>query len=51
MLELRQELATLIGWEDVQTERPTQTEIDAVAARIIRMAQLLRHMREVAERN
>jgi hypothetical protein len=29
----------------------TQTEIDAVAHRIIRMAELLRRMRQIAERN
>lgn len=51
MLELRQELAALIDWEEADFESVTQPEIDAVAHRIIRMAELLRRMREIAERN
>ena len=42
MLELRQELAAQIEWEEADFECPTQTEIDAVAHRILRMAELLR---------
>lgn len=51
MLELRKELTALIHWEEADFENVTQTEIDAVANRIIRMAELLRRMREIAERN
>lgn len=51
MLELRQQLAALIEWEEADFECVTQTEIDAVAHRIIRMAELLKRMREIAQRN
>ena len=51
MLELRQEFVALIEWEAEDFECVTQIEIDAVAHRIIRMAELLRRMREIAERN
>ena len=51
MLKLRRELKAIIEWEAEDFERITQTEIDAVAHRIIRMAELLRRMRETAERN
>jgi hypothetical protein len=51
MLELRQELVGLIEWEAEDFECVTQTEVDAVANRIIRMAELLTRMREIAQRN
>ena len=51
MLELRQELVELIEWKDVKVECVAQGEIDAVAQRIIRMAELLRRMREIAAQN
>lgn len=51
MLELRQQLASIIEWKAEDFECPTQTEIDAVAHRVLRMAELLRRMREIAERN
>lgn len=51
MLELRQELVDLIEWKDANVADVAQAEIDAVAQRIIRMAELLRRMREIAERN
>lgn len=51
MVELRRELAALIEWEAEDFECIRQTEIDAVANRAIRMAELLRRMREIAERN
>ncbi len=51
MLQLRKELAALIEWGADDFECPTQTEIDAVAHRIIRMAELLKRMREIAEQN
>ena len=35
MLELRKELVALVEWEEADFESPTQTEIDAVAHRII----------------
>ena len=50
MLQLRKELAALVKWE-AEDFCGTQTEIDAVAHRIIRMAELLKRMREIAERN
>ena len=51
MLELRQELVVLVEWEESGFECPTQTEIDAVTPRILRMAELLRRMRAIAEWN
>lgn len=51
MLELRKELVALIEWEEADFECVTQTAIDAVAHRIIRMAELLRRMREIAHGN
>ena len=51
MLELRKELIALVEWEAEEFPCPTQSEIDAVAHRIIRMAELLKRMREIAERN
>ena len=51
MLELRQELAALIEWEEADVECRRQTEIDAVAHRIIRMAELLAWMHQIAEQN
>lgn len=51
MLELRKELVALIEGEEEDFPCLTQTEIDAVAHRIIRMAELLCLMREIAERN
>ena len=50
MLELRQELVSLLEWEEADFECPTQAELDAVALRILRMAELLRRMREISER-
>ena len=51
MLELRLELVALMEWDAEDFECVTQTEIDAVAHRIIRMAELLTRMREIAQRN
>ena len=51
MLELRQELVDLIESKSEKVECVTQAAIDAVAQRIIRMAELLRRMREIAQRN
>lgn len=52
MLELRNELITLVGWEmGEEFECPTQSEIDAVGLRIVRMAELLRRMGEMAQSN
>lgn len=51
MLELRKKLVALIESESADFECVTQTEIDAVAYRILRMAELLRRMREIAKRN
>ena len=51
MLELRKELVSLVEWEAEDFPCLTQTEIDSVAHRIIRMAELLKRMREIAERN
>jgi HAMP domain-containing protein len=51
MLELRKELIALVEWEAEDFPCPTQTEIDAVAQRVLRMAELLKRMREIAERN
>jgi len=51
MLELRKELTALIEWKPEDFECVTQTEIDAVAHRILRMAELLKRMREIARRN
>ena len=51
VLELRAELAALIEWESEDFPCVAQTEIDAVAHRIIRVAELLSRMREIAQRN
>ena len=51
MLELWQELVSLKRWDDAGFECATQIEIDAVAHRILRVAELLRKVREIAERN
>jgi len=51
MLELREELVSLIEWENAGFECRTQAEIDAVAHRVLRMAELLRRMRGIAQRN
>ncbi len=51
MLELRQELVALIEWEYADFGCITQTEIDAVAHRITRMAELLARMSDIAELN
>ena len=51
MFELRQELMAIRRWELANFTCSTQTEIDAVAHRILRMAELLRRVREIAERN
>ena len=50
MLKLRQELVALVESKPVAEHVP-QADIDAVADRILRMAQLLRKMREIADRN
>lgn len=42
MLQLRAELAALIEWEAEDFPCVTQTEIDAVVHRIVRMAELLK---------
>jgi len=51
VLELRQELMALIEWEHSDFPIATKSEIDAVAHRILRMAELLRRMREMAKLN
>ena len=51
MLELRKELLALIDREAEDFPCATQTEIDAVAHRTLLMAELLKRMREIAERN
>jgi hypothetical protein len=51
MLELRKQLVSLVEWEAENFPCIMQTEIDAVAHRIIRMAELLKRMREIAEQN
>jgi hypothetical protein len=48
MLELRKELVALIEWEAEDFPCVTQPEIDAVAHR---MAELLKRVREIVERN
>jgi hypothetical protein len=51
MFELRQELMAIRRWELANFTCSTQTEIDAVAHRILRVAELLRQVREFAQRN
>jgi hypothetical protein len=51
MLELRKEVMALTQCEAENFPCAAQPEIDAVAHRIIRMAELLKRMREIAERN
>lgn len=49
--QLRNELAALKVWNAANFACEERTELEAVAHRIIRMAEILRKMREVAERN
>jgi hypothetical protein len=51
LLELRQELMAVRKWELANFTCSTQTEIDAVAHRILRVSELLRQVREIAQRN
>jgi hypothetical protein len=51
MLTIRRELAALIAWNQAEFCSYSKTELDAIAIRILRMAELLRRMREIAERN
>jgi hypothetical protein len=51
VLKLCAELVAIIEWESEDFSCVTQTEIDAVAHRILRMAELLKRMREIAKRN
>jgi len=51
MLELRKELRALIAWEEAGFACLTQTEIDAVAHRILRMAEIIHKIREIADLN
>jgi hypothetical protein len=51
MFELRQEIIFLRDLEHAGCPSSTQTEIGAVAHRILRMAELLRRVREIAQRN
>jgi hypothetical protein len=51
MLELRKELQTLIVWNYSASECHEQTQLDAVAHRIMRMAELIREIREITARN
>ena len=53
MLELRAELVSLqtLTLAAANSERGLQAEMDDVCRRILRMAELLRKMREIAQRN
>lgn len=51
MHELRLELEALKAWDDLGFDVHDQTELDAVGHRIIRMAELIRKIREIAQRN
>lgn len=51
MLELRQELSVLIQWDESAFEYREQAELDAIGHRIMRMAELISKIRELAERN
>jgi hypothetical protein len=49
--QLRDELAVLKAWNAAEFACQDRTELDAVAHRIIRMAQIILEMRKIAERN
>jgi len=49
--QLRNELAVLKAWDAAVFACEERTELDAIAHRIIRMAEILRKMREIVERN
>lgn len=51
MIELREELAALIAWNQSGFEYREQTEIDAIGHRIKRMSEIIRRIREIAEQN
>lgn len=51
MFELRRELLALKRWEQAGFDCTTQTEIDALAHRIIRMGELIRKIRDLASQN
>ena len=49
--ELRKELEAIRLWCAADFPCTTETELDAVAHRILRMAEIKRKIREIAERN
>jgi len=51
MFKLRKELVALVQWEAGDFPCVKQTEIDAIAHRVLRMAELPRRMRDIAWRN
>ena len=51
MLEVRAELVALIEWEKAAFPCTTQIETDAAKHRILRKAELLRRISQIAERN
>lgn len=51
MHELRLELEALKAWDDSCFDCHDQVELDAIGHRIIRMAELMRKIREIARRN
>ena len=51
MREIRLELVALIAWGKADFPCVTQTEIDAIGHRILRMAELLRRVRQIAAQN
>ena len=49
--ELRKELEAIRQWNEADFTCSTEVELDAVANRILRMAEIKRKLRELAERN
>ena len=49
--QLRNELAALKKWSAPDFPCDTRTELDAITHRRIRIAEIMREMRKIAERN
>jgi len=49
--QLRNELAALKAWDAAVFACEERTELDAIAHRIIRVAEILRKMRKIVEQN
>ena len=51
MLKLRRELAAIREWNQLPLVCDTRTELDAVGFRVIRMAEIIAKVKQIAEQN